>query len=274
MGIPMAKNILVKWGTLSVWNRTPERARKLVELGATNCVTKRELAESVDILITMVTAGEDVHEVLFWIDGAANALRADAIVIDMSTIGVEWATRIGTELSALGIHFLDAPVTGSTPKAITGELTIFIWGEKRIFDQAEPVLSMMGTNLQYMGKLGAGQAMKLVNNALVAYSMIGLSEVMKLGSAMWLAFEKLAEVIKTLPVSSPYMAMKVENLVHNTYPKMFSLANMAKDITLAHEEMQKYGHSLDMLNLAYHQYQKWVQQGIGGLDVSAIGKII
>ncbi len=273
MGIPMAKNILEKCGTLSVWNRTPERARELIELGATLCATKKELAESVDILITMVTAGEDVHEVLFWVDGAANALRTDAIVIDMSTIGVEWATRIGTELSALGIHFLDAPVTGSTPKAITGELTIFIWGEKKIFDQAESVLSMMGTNLQYMGKQGAGQAMKLVNNALVAYSMIGLSEVMKLGSAMWLASEKLAEVIKILPVSSPYTVMKVDNLVHDTYPMMFSLANMAKDITLAHEEMQKYRLLLNMLELTYSQYQKGLEQGIGGLDVSAIGKV-
>ena len=274
MGIPMAKNILAKWGTLSVWNRTPERARELVELGATLCATKKELAESVDVLITMVTAGEDVHEVLFWIDGAANALRSDTIVIDMSTTWVEWATRIGCELSALGIHFLDAPVTGSTPKAITGELTIFIWGEKWIFDQAEPVLSMMGTNLQYMGKQGAGQAMKLVNNALVAYSMIGLSEVMKLGSSMGIQHEKLAEVIKTLPVSSPYTVMKVDNFVHDTYPMMFSLENMAKDITLAHEEMQKYGLSLDMLELAYAQYQKGLGQGIGEFDVSAIGKVI
>lgn len=132
----------------------------------------------------------------------------------------------------------------------------------------------MGTNLQYMGKQGAGQAMKLVNNALVAYSMIGLSEVMQLGASMGIKQEKLAEVIKTLPVSSSYMAMKVDNLVQDTYPMMFSLANMAKDITLAHEEMQKHGLLLNMLELTYSQYQKGLEQGIGGLDVSAIGKII
>lgn len=131
----------------------------------------------------------------------------------------------------------------------------------------------MGTNLQYMGKQGAGQAMKLVNNALVAYSMIGLSEVMQLGASMGIKQEKLAEVIKILPVSSPYTVMKVDNLVHDTYPMMFSLANMAKDISLAHEEMGKYGLSLDMLELVYSQYQKGLQQGIGGLDVSAIGKV-
>ena len=81
--------------------------------------------------------------------------------------------------------------------------------------------------------------MKLVNNALVAYSMIGLSEAMQLGDAMGLATDTLATVIKTLPVSSPYTAMKVDNFVHDQYPMMFSLANMAKDISLAHDEMEK-----------------------------------
>jgi 3-hydroxyisobutyrate dehydrogenase-like beta-hydroxyacid dehydrogenase len=107
-----------------------------------------------------------------------------------------------------------------------------------------------------MGPTGSGQAMKLVNNALVAYSMIGLSEVMRLGGAMGLKSTKLSEVIKTLPVSSPYTAMKVDNFVRDEYPMMFSLANMAKDITLAHGEMEKHGLSLDMLILTYEKYEK------------------
>ncbi len=115
---------------------------------------------------------------------------------------------------------------------------------------------MMGTNLQYMGKIGNGQAMKLINNTLVAYLMIGLSDVMKLAPKMGLSLDRTAEVIKTLPVSSPYTAMKIDNFVRDEYPMMFSLANMAKDIALAHGEMEKYGLSLDMLILAYEKYQK------------------
>ena len=196
-----------------MWNRTPERADELVRLGAKICKSKKELAESTDILITMVTAGEDVSGILFGHDGVAQSLRPGSIVIDMSTIGVEWAERIGSRLMERGIYFIDAPVTGSTPKAITGELTIFIGGEVETCEKVKPVLAMMGTNLQYMGKTGNGQAMKLVNNALVAYSMIGLSEAMKLGDAMGLSTDTLATVIKTLPVSSPYTAMKVDNWV-------------------------------------------------------------
>lgn len=204
----------------------------------------------------MVTAGEDVEDVLFGFDGVATSLKAGSIVIDMSTIGVEWAMKIGEKLEKHNIHFLDAPVTGSTPKAITGELTIFIGGEKEVFERAKPVLSLMGTNLAYMGLSGSGQAMKLVNNSLVAFSMIGLSEVMKLADFMGLPLERTAEVIKTLPVGSPYTAMKVDNFVRNDYPMMFSLANMHKDITLAFGEMEKHGLSLDMLSLAAKKYEQ------------------
>lgn len=192
----------------------------------------------------------------------------------MSTIGVEWSTQIGERLSKNGIFFLDAPVTGSTPKAITGELTIFIWGEKEVFERAKPVLLLMGTNLQYMGPNGSGQAMKLINNTLVAFSMIGLSEVMKLADFMGLPLDRTAEVIKTLPVGSPYTAMKVDNFVRNDYPMMFSLANMSKDMSLAFGEMEKHGLSLDMLSLAMKKYEQGVEEWYGGEDVSAIGKII
>lgn len=128
----------------------------------------------------------------------------------------------------------------------------------------------MGTNLQYMGPTGSGQAMKLINNSLVAFSMIGLSEVMKLADFMGLPLDRTAEVIKTLPVGSPYTAMKVENFVINEYPMMFSLANMSKDINLAFSEMEKHGLSLDMLSLAKSKYEQGVEEGLGGEDVSAI----
>lgn len=120
-----------------MWNRTIERAEELKNLGAKVCDTKNELAEQVDILVTMVTAGEDVEDILFGFDGVASSMKPGSTIIDMSTIGVDFATKIGERLSKHDIYFLDAPVTGSTPKAITGELTIFIGGEKEVFEHAK-----------------------------------------------------------------------------------------------------------------------------------------
>ncbi len=273
MGNPMARNIIASNGKLSIWNRTAERAKPLVNLWATLFESKQELAANIDVLVTMVTAWEDVYEILFGEDGMVATLKKGSVVIDMSTIGMEWAEKIGSELGKLWIHFIDAPVTGSTPKAMTGELTIFVGGDMQVYGRIKPVLDMMGTNIQYMWPIGAGQAMKLVNNTLVAYSMIGLSEVMKLSKTLGLPVSRTAEVIKSLPVSSPYIVMKVNNFVKNEFPMMFSLANMKKDISLAHDEMKKWSEHLPMLDLAKNTYDSWVENGLWDMDVSAIGKL-
>ena len=98
---------------------------------------------------------------------------------------------------------------------------------------------------------------------MVAFSMIGLAEVMKLAEALKLPLDRTAAVIKTLPVSSPYTTMKVDNFIQDSYPMMFSLANMNKDISLAYDEMRKSGLSLEMLSLAQTLYIQGVKEGLG-----------
>jgi 3-hydroxyisobutyrate dehydrogenase len=274
MGLPMAKNILKKGFELGVYNRNKEKITELVSLGAIAYSSPEELAKNSDILITMVTAWDDVESVLFWEKGAVLWLQEESIVIDMSTIGVDWAKKISSKLQEKQIHFIDAPVTWSTPKAITGELTIFIGAEKEIYERVKPVLESMGANLRYMWPNGMWQAMKLINNTLVAYSMIWLSEVTKLAQAMWLDMQNYAETVKSIPVASPYIAMKIDTLVRDEFPLMFSLANMYKDIHLALGEMQKSGLQLDFLKLSDEKFRQWVEQGIGEMDLSAIAKIV
>ena len=132
----------------------------------------------------------------------------------------------------------------------------------------------MGTNIQYMWAVGMGQAMKLVNNTLVAYAMIWLAEVMKLAGSMGMDATSTARVIKTIPVSSAYTAMKVDNYVTHTYPLMFSVANMRKDIDLAYDMMQEGGISLEYLEYAHALYSRAVDAGIGWEDLSSIEKLL
>lgn len=271
MGIPMAKNIITKWYPLTVYNRTPGKVEELVSLWVVEIHNIEEALRNADIIISMVTAGSDVEGI---IDQGKGALKPWAIWIDMSTIGVNWAKKIARQLASVGVSFIDAPVTGSTPKAITGELTIFIGWDAEAVERSNWVLSAMGTNLQYMGAVGMGQAMKLVNNTLVAYSMIGLAEVMKLAESMGMEASRTAEVIKTIPVASAYTAMKIDNFVKHQYPLMFSVANMSKDIDLAYEMMHEGNISLEYLTYAHELYQKWVSEWFGGEDLSAIEKVI
>lgn len=274
MGNPMAKNILKKGFPLIVYNRTPRKTYELKILGAEVAKTPAEVASKSDVVITMVTAGKDVENVLFGTHGVVKGARKELVVIDMSTIGVQAAISIAHKVKKYSIEFLDAPVTGSTPKAITGELTIFIGGEKKTFEHVQDVLSAMGTNLQYMGTTGAGQAMKLINNHLVASTLVALAEGMLLADAMGLERKKVAETLKTVPAMSPFMNLRVTNFVHNTFPLLFSAANMKKDLTLAQLEAKKAKKTLPMLKIVENLYKKALNKKLNNEDMSTVIKVI
>lgn len=239
MGLPMASNILKKGFPLVVYNRTKSKASDLVKKGATFASSPQELASQVDVLITMVTAPHDVEEVLFGKFGVYKSAKAGSIIIDMSTIGPTAAKDFAKRLSGKNIDFLDAPVTGSTPKAITGELTIFVGGKEAVLKKANPVLEAMGTNIVYMGPAGSGQAIKLINNYFISASVNAMSESMVLADSMNLPREKVAQALEKTPNISPTIKLKMPNLVNKKFPLLFSLSNMRKDLGLAIIEMKK-----------------------------------
>ena len=274
MGIPMAQNILKKGFAITVWNRTKSKTRELEKLGAIVAESPADLARGSDIIITMVTQATDVSKVLFGAQGVTQSARKDLIVIDMSTIGPTAAKEIGQQLHKLGIQFLDAPVTGSTPKAKTGELTIFVGGEKNIFETVKPVLEAMGTNIHYMGPVGSGQAIKLINNHLIAASVIALGEGMLLADAMNISRQKIAEVLQTVPAMSGFMNLKLPNFVNNEYPLLFSTANMKKDLKLALQEAMSNDQYLPILKQVVDLYEQAAVANLSEEDMSAVVKVI
>jgi 3-hydroxyisobutyrate dehydrogenase len=247
MGNPMSKNVLKHKFPLVVYNRTPGKSEEIKKLGATVAASPKELASQCDVIITIVTDAKSVEDVLFGDNGVVASGKKDLIVIDMSTIGPSAVTKIVEKLTPFGISFIDAPVTGSTPKAISGELTIFAGGKKEVFEKIKPVLSAMGTNIQYMGDSGSGQAVKLLNNFLIASHNEAIAESMLLADMMGLSREKAAEALVSTPTLSENGKMKIKNYVTETYPLLFSLSNMRKDLGLAISEMKKGKGNLPIL---------------------------
>lgn len=239
MGAPMAKNILKNGFDVSVYNRTPSRTVEFKKLDVKVAKTPSELTRTVDVIITMVTNGKDVENVLFGKNGVVYGAQKGLIVIDMSTIGPEAAKKISSKLQSYNIDFIDAPVTGSTPKAISGELTIFIGGKRTVYEKIKPILMAMGKNHHYMGVTSLGQAMKMINNQIIATTIEALSEGMLLSDAMGLSRAKVAEVLRTVPAMSPMMNLKLQNYISGSYPLLFSMANMSKDLGLALGESRK-----------------------------------
>lgn len=273
MGEPMARNILKKGFPLTVYNRTASRVKALQKLGAQVADSPQHLASQVDVVITMVTAAKDVEDVLFGSKGVAKGARKGLVVIDMSTIGRISAISIASKLKEYGIEFVDAPVTGSTPKAITGELTIFIGASKKTYEKIKEILSAMGTNLQYMGENGSGQAIKLINNYIVAATITALAEGMVLADVLRLSREKVGEVLKTVPAMSAFMNLKIDNFVSNKFPLLFSASNMKKDVSLAQQEAKKERVQLPILSTVEKLYSKALKK-YANQDMSTIIKII
>lgn len=274
MGNPMTKNLLKASFPVTVYNRTTLRTKELQKLGASVATSPAELAKNTEVIVTMVTAPKDVKDVLFGKNGVVKGARKGLIVIDMSTIGQKAAKEIGTKLGKQGIEFLDAPVTGSTPKAITGELTIFIGGKKLVYEKAKPVLMAMGKSLNYVGPIGSGQAVKLINNHLIAAAMVALSEGMQLADTMNLPRSVAAKALESSPIASPQMNLVMPNYVNKDFPLRFSIANLKKDLSLAVNEIKDVKKMFRMLSLTESLYKKALKENLGKEDYTAIMKIV
>lgn len=274
MGNPMAKNIHKAGFDLHVFNRNKKKTEEFKKLGAKAHETIKDLTNEVDVVITMVTGPKDVKEVLFGKNGVVTAGKKALTVIDMSTIGPTAAIEIARKLKKHGIHFVDAPVTGSIPRAITGELTIFIGGAKDVVEKVKPVLSAMGKTLHHIGENGAGQAVKLVNNHLVAATVSALAEGILLGDILKIKREKLASALGETPAFSPFMKLKLPNFVKNDFPTLFSVSNMQKDLSLAKKEVRKVKKNLSILTLIEKIFKQGIAQKIAQEDISAIVKVM
>ncbi len=274
MGSPMAKNILKKGFPLTVYNRTLSKTTELKKLGASVAGSPKELARKNDVVITMVTGPKDVKGVLFGKNGVVEGKHKGLTVIDMETIGPSEARAISKKLSVNKITFLDAPVTGSTPKAITGELTIFIGGDKKEYERVREVFEAMGTNLNYVGPTGSGQAIKLINNYLIAATIATLAEGMFLADTVGLPRKKVEETLKNVPAMSPMMTLKLPNFVSETYPLLFSMSNMDKDVNLAAVELKKRSVKLPLFDRVRKFYNTAMNEGLADADLSEVIKIM
>ena len=178
MGAAMAANLVKAGFKVNIWNRTATSSgvARAVKSGCISHNTIKEAVEECDVILSCVSDVKDVEEVLLGENGVINAAKEGAIVVDTSTIGPEAAKKIGKELAAKNIHFLDAPVTGGDVGAINGTLTIMVGGNQASFEKAQPALAAMGKTIQLCGPIGAGQALKLCNQILCAVNMVAVTE--------------------------------------------------------------------------------------------------
>jgi 3-hydroxyisobutyrate dehydrogenase len=258
MGSRMAANVARAGFPLTVWTHTPGKAaRWAAEHGASAVDTPAEAARQSDVVVSMVVDGAQVASVLTGPGGAIEAARPGLLCVDMSTIAPPDTRRIGAELQAAGVRMLDAPVTGSSPRAQDGSLTIMVGGAAEDFARARPLLETMGTLIAHVGELGQGEMLKLVNNALGAANAAAVAEALLLADAAGIDLDAFVEVVSGGSGASAQLALKSAAMRAHDFTPLFKTAHMLKDVRLCLEEAQAAGvpfpaaaHARDLLTAA------------------------
>ena len=242
MGSRMAANVSRAGHELTVFNRTRAKAEAFAaEHGAAVAGTPAEAAAAADVVITMVVDGDQVEAMLLGEDGAAERAAPGTLCVDMSTISPSQTRAIGARLAERGLSLVDAPVTGSAPRAEDGTLTIMAGGEAADFERARPLFEAMGELILHVGPLGQGQMVKLVNNAVAAANAATLAQALVVGRATGVDLEALVRVMGAGSGNSTMLSLKARPMLEHDYSTLFKLEHMLKDVRLCLEEGQAAG---------------------------------
>jgi 3-hydroxyisobutyrate dehydrogenase len=274
MGHSMCTHILKAGHKVSVYNRTKEKAKELIEMGAQWCTSPKEVAEKSDIVFTIVGFPKDVKEVYFGEKGILKGVKKGLIIVDMTTSEPTLAQQIYNEAKKIGVASIDAPVSGGDIGAKKGTLAIMVGGDKAVYEQLIPLFKLMGENIAYMGKAGAGQHAKMSNQILIASTMIGVVESLLYA---YKAGNDLNDVINIIGKGAAG-CWSLNNLgpriVKNDFDPGFFIKHFVKDMGIALQEAKQMNLSLPGLSLAYQFYISAIALGFENLGTHGLYKVL
>jgi 3-hydroxyisobutyrate dehydrogenase-like beta-hydroxyacid dehydrogenase len=271
MGAPMARNLREAGFDVVAWNRTRARAEAL---GDPIAATPRAAADGASIVITMVVDAPEVEAVLFGANGAAEGIDEGALVVDMSTIAPSAVKAIAARLRERGIGFVEAPVTGSKPRAEDGTLTIMAGGSPADFARAKPLFDAMGKLIVHCGPSGHGAMVKLLNNAVAATNAAALAQALNVGEAYGLDMDRLVEVMAAGSAGSVMVNLKARPMLDRDYEPLFKLAHMLKDVRHCLDEARDLGQEFELAAVAERLYAAADEAGRGDEDFAAVAEVV
>jgi 3-hydroxyisobutyrate dehydrogenase len=274
MGAAMSANLCKAGFEVSVWNRTPGRATDVVALGAVEAPSAAEAARGATVALTCVSDTPDVEEVLFGPAGIVEGLAAGSLVIDVSTIAPGATRTFAARLRERGIGFVDAPVSGGSEGARKATLTIFVGGDDADVERARPVLGAMGTTITHFGPAGSGQAVKAVNQVMIAGVYLAVAEGMVLAMKAGLDPAAVAGALGGGVAGSWILANRSGKMIANDYPLGFRTALHLKDLGIALELGRETGTVLPLASLAAQLEAGLVARGYGDEDMSNLARAI
>ncbi len=266
MGRSMAGNLAKAGHEVTVWNRTP--GKEEVE-GARIAASPAEAARGVDVIWMCVSDTKAVENVLFGEQGAQESLTEGMIIADSSTISPSATRQFAERVRAKGVHYVDAPMTGSKTGAANGTLIFMVGGEESAIEKLKPLFAVMGKKVFQMGETGKGQATKLVMNLQIALIYEGFAEALTLATKLGVDVEALVPLIQASMVNSGVVEYKAPFVLKRDFTPNFPLRLMHKDLRLALEAAKELRVRLPGLETVEEIYDVADEDGHGDLDYAA-----
>jgi 3-hydroxyisobutyrate dehydrogenase len=262
MGAPMARNLVEAGLDVRVWNRDLDKARAVE--GASVCETPSEAVDGADFLLTMLSDGEVVEEVVS--DGV---LDGDAAWLQMSTVGIDAHDRLARLAADSGTSLVDAPVVGTKQPAEKGELTVLASGPRDVRDRAKPVFEAVGARTVELGDAGEGTRLKLVINSWLVILLEGLAETIAFSESIGVDPERFLETIEGGPTGPAYAQLKGKMMIARKFDPAFSLALARKDARLVLEAAERHGFDAALVEVVARKMDEAIEAGHGDEDMAA-----
>lgn len=275
MGGRMAKRLLEQDAEVGIYDLNTEAVRSLVELGAEKAESPADLASKCQYIITVLPNVHIVKETLIGEQGLLKGLKPDSLLIEMTTSIPSVTKELSALVKAAGFRMIDAPVSGGVKGAEAGTLSIMVGGEEADFEEARPLLAMLGGNINHVGGAGAGHTIKALNNMISATTLAATAEAMALGVKLGLEPEKMLDVINTSTGRSFSSDFKFPNQVlTRKFEVGFTLDLMVKDLKIAMSMAEEESAPMFISSASFQLWKRAMSEGRGSEDHTAIVKSI
>jgi 3-hydroxyisobutyrate dehydrogenase-like beta-hydroxyacid dehydrogenase len=271
MGSRMAANLQKSGHSVVVYNRTREKAEPLLAEGVKWADSPASLAPEVEILFTMLAHPDAIREAALGEKGFLPRFPSGRLWVDCSTVNPSFSRAMADEARSRGIHFLDAPVTGSKEIAAGGKLVLWVGGDSQDLEACRSVLEHLGDRIVHVGGQGMGTAMKMVMNLLLGATMAVFTEGMILGESQGISRKALFDALSGSPIAAPFVMAKRKRIESGNFEDAdFPLRWLQKDLHLASVSAYEAGAATPLANVAKEIYRLAMQDGNGDKDFSAI----
>lgn len=270
MGTPMATNLAKAGFPLIVWNRTASKVEPLLRVGAKAGKSPAHVASDVEVIITMVSQPNDVEAVVLGPEGVLDGIKPRSVLIDMSTVSPATSRKLAGAVTTKQAEFLDAPVVGSKGPATEGTLVILVGGLPKTLERCRPIFSAMGKTIIHAGGVGAGAALKLATNLMLAHLAAGFAEGLLLVQRAGLDPKRYLEVLDASTFRSPWYQTKGIGMLKRDFTPHFALKHMRKDLRLMLELGSDVHANLPVTQAVEALFAQSEAAGKSELDYSAI----